>query len=113
LYYGRKNNSNFESSIIGKFDTTFNFKVINDNMFEFVLNIVVFRSVSNEMSKDVIRLMTAVSVGYGAFNLILSLVSPMMIPLIGMLGFRGNRRTGLDALMFAKNGPDVHAPLAW
>ncbi|CAH1708028.1 unnamed protein product [Aphis gossypii] len=70
-------------------------------------------SVSNEMSKDVIRLMTAVSVGYGAFNLILSLVSPMMIPLIGMLGFRGNRRTGLDALMFAKNGPDVHAPLAW
>jgi len=65
------------------------------------------------MSKDVVRLMAAVSVGYGAFNLILSLVSPMMVPLIGMLGFRGNRQTGLDALTFAKNGPDVHAPLAW
>jgi len=57
--------------------------------------------------------MTAVSVGYGAFNLMLSLVSPMMIQLIGMLGFRGNRQTGLDALAFAKNGPGVHAPLAW
>ncbi|XP_060839188.1 tetratricopeptide repeat protein 39C-like isoform X2 [Rhopalosiphum padi] len=70
-------------------------------------------SVSSGMSKDVVRLMAAVSVGYGAFNLILSLVSPMMVPLIGMLGFRGNRQTGLDALTFAKNGPDVHAPLAW
>jgi len=57
--------------------------------------------------------MAAVSVGYGAFNLILSLMSPMVIPLIGMLGFRGNRQTGLEVLAFAKNGPDVHAPLAW
>lgn len=65
------------------------------------------------MTKDVVRLMTAISVGYGAFNLILSLMSPMVIPLIGMLGFRGNRQTGLEALAFAKNGPDVHAPLAW
>ncbi|XP_001950347.2 tetratricopeptide repeat protein 39C-like isoform X1 [Acyrthosiphon pisum] len=69
--------------------------------------------VSNGMTKDVVRLMAAVSVGYGAFNLILSLMSPMVIPLIGMLGFRGNRQTGLEALAFAKNGPDVHAPLAW
>ncbi|XP_022173873.1 tetratricopeptide repeat protein 39C-like isoform X2 [Myzus persicae] len=69
--------------------------------------------VSNGMSKDVVRLMAAVSVGYGAFNLILSLMSPMVIPLIGMLGFRGNRQTGLEALAYAKNGPDVHAPLAW
>lgn len=65
------------------------------------------------MTKDVVRLMAAVSVGYGTFNLILSLMSPMVIPLIGMLGFRGNRQTGLEALAFAKNGPDVHAPLAW
>lgn len=65
------------------------------------------------MSKDVVRLMAAVSVGYGAFNLMLSLMSPMVIPLIGILGFRGDRQTGLEALAFAKNGPDVHAPLAW
>lgn len=82
-------------------------------MLEYVLIAVVFRSVSNGMTKDVVRLMAAVSVGYGAFNLILSLMSPMVIPLIGMLGFRGNRQTGLEALAFAKNGPDVHAPLAW
>lgn len=64
--------------------------------------------------EDVIRLMAAASMGYGAFNLIVSLLPPSKITsVIGMLGFRGNRQTGLDALAFAKNGPDVHAPLAW
>ncbi|XP_025412758.1 tetratricopeptide repeat protein 39C-like isoform X2 [Sipha flava] len=70
-------------------------------------------SVSDIMPKDVVRLMAAVSVGYGTFNLMVSLLPPTVISVIGVLGFRGNRQTGLDALAFAKNGPDVHAPLAW
>lgn len=60
-----------------------------------------------------VRLMAAVSVGYGAFNLMVSLLPPTIVSVIGMVGFRGDRQTGLDALAFAKHGPDVHAPLAW
>lgn len=65
------------------------------------------------MHNDIVRLMAAASVGYGAFNLIVSLLPPTIVSVSGMFGFRGNRQTGLDALTFAKNGPDVHAPLAW
>lgn len=65
------------------------------------------------MPQDVVRLMAAISVGYGTFNLIVSLLPPTIASVIGMLGFNGNRKIGLDALAFAKNGPDVHAPLAW
>lgn len=72
-----------------------------------------FSSVSNMTAKDAVRLMTAVSVGYGAFNLMVSLLPPTIASVIGMFGFCGNRQTGLDALAFAKNGPDVHAPIAW
>lgn len=63
--------------------------------------------------EDAIRLMAAVSAGYGAFHLMVSLLPPSVISVIGVLGFRGNRQIGLDALAFAKNGPGVHAPLAW
>lgn len=65
------------------------------------------------MPNDVVRLMAAISTGYGAFNLMVSLLPPTVVSVIGMFGFCGNRQTGLDALAFAKNGPDVHAPLAW
>lgn len=67
----------------------------------------------NMMPNDVVRLMTAVSLGYGAFNLAVSFLPSKMVSVSGMLGFSGNRQTGLDALAFAKNGPDVHAPFAW
>jgi hypothetical protein len=79
----------------------------------YFLSVFGFSSVSDIMPKDVVRLMAAVSVGYGTFNLMVSLLPPTVISVIGVLGFRGNRQTGLDALAFAKNGPDVHAPLAW
>lgn len=65
------------------------------------------------MANDVARLMAAVSVGYGAFNVMVSLLPPKFVSMVGVFGFCGNRQTGLDALAFAKNGPDVHAPLAW
>lgn len=65
------------------------------------------------MPEDVVRLMSAVSVGYGAFNLIVSFLPSNIVSVIGMMGFHGNRQAGLDALTFAKNGPDMHAPLAW
>ncbi|XP_050541611.1 tetratricopeptide repeat protein 39C-like isoform X2 [Daktulosphaira vitifoliae] len=64
--------------------------------------------------EEAIRLMTAVSTGYGGINLFLSLLPAKIASMtLNMLGFRGNRQTGLDALSFAKNGPDMHAPIAW
>ncbi|KAK0084360.1 hypothetical protein PV325_007157 [Microctonus aethiopoides] len=61
---------------------------------------------------QVIRLMSAVSFGYGIFQLCTSLVPPSLLKLIHFLGFEGNRRIGLTALMYARLGEDMRAPLA-
>ncbi|XP_050419574.1 tetratricopeptide repeat protein 39C-like isoform X2 [Adelges cooleyi] len=64
--------------------------------------------------EQAVRLMTAASTGFGVINLFLSLVPSRISSMtLSMLGFRGNRQTGLDALAFAKNGPGMHAPVAW
>jgi len=58
------------------------------------------------------RLMSAVSFGYGIFQLCISLLPPSLLKLIHFLGFEGDRQVGIAALMFARQGHDMRAPLA-
>ncbi|KAG8232492.1 hypothetical protein J437_LFUL011261 [Ladona fulva] len=58
------------------------------------------------------RLMAAVSFGYGIFQLCISLLPPSLLRLIHFLGFEGDRQVGISALMFARQGQDMRAPLA-
>ncbi|XP_073997165.1 tetratricopeptide repeat protein 39C-like [Rhodnius prolixus] len=62
--------------------------------------------------EEVQRLMCAVSFGYGLFHLCVSLLPATILRLIHILGFVGDRTVGLEALMFARQGPDMRAPLA-
>ncbi|CAB0028577.1 unnamed protein product [Trichogramma brassicae] len=61
---------------------------------------------------EVTRLMTAVSFGYGVFQLFVSLMPPTMLKYIHLLGFEGDRQAGLTALMYSRSSQDMRAPLA-
>lgn len=56
--------------------------------------------------------MSAVSFGYGIFQLCVSLVPPSLLKVIHLLGFEGDRKAGLTALMYARLSEDMRAPLA-
>ena len=58
------------------------------------------------------RLMSAVSFGYGIFHLAVSLLPPKLLNIIHFLGFEGDRQTGIQALHFCRQGPDMRSPLA-
>ncbi|XP_066585214.1 tetratricopeptide repeat protein 39C-like [Prorops nasuta] len=61
---------------------------------------------------EVSRLMSAVSFGYGIYQLCVSLLPPSILKLIHFLGFEGDRQAGLNALMYARLSADMRAPLA-
>nr|CAD7260221.1 unnamed protein product [Timema shepardi] len=68
---------------------------------------------SSSISPEVVsRLMSAVSFGYGIFQLCISLLPPSLLKLIHFLGFEGDRQVGISSLMFARQGQDMRAPLA-
>lgn len=70
-------------------------------------------SQSSVLSHEVIeRLLGSVSVGYGAFQLMISLIPPKILKIIEFLGFDGDREVGLKALQFASQTKDMKAPLA-
>lgn len=60
----------------------------------------------------VARLMSAVSFGYGIFQLCISLLPSSLLRLIHFLGFESDRNVGLAALMFSREGTDMRGPLA-
>ncbi|XP_074035957.1 tetratricopeptide repeat protein 39C isoform X1 [Leptinotarsa decemlineata] len=60
----------------------------------------------------IIRLMGAVSFGYGLFQLGISLLPPSLVRLINILGFSADRQNGIACLMYARLGTDMRAPLA-
>lgn len=62
--------------------------------------------------EEIRRLMSAACFGYGLFHLCISMLPSTLLRLIQILGFSGDRVIGLDALMFARHGPDMRAPLA-
>lgn len=61
---------------------------------------------------EVSRLMSAVSFGYGIYQLCVSLLPPSLLKMIHFLGFEGDREAGLTALMYARLSEDMRAPLA-
>ncbi|XP_053977469.1 tetratricopeptide repeat protein 39C-like [Hylaeus volcanicus] len=61
---------------------------------------------------EVSRLMSAVSFGYGIYQLCVSLLPPSLLKVIHFLGFEGDREAGLAALMNARLSEDMRAPLA-
>ncbi|XP_066253168.1 uncharacterized protein [Euwallacea similis] len=62
--------------------------------------------------KTIMRLMGAISFGYGLFQLGVSLLPPSLTRLMSILGFAANRHTGIACLMYARLGIDMRAPLA-
>ena len=68
-----------------------------------------FRSIPTTTVK---RLMAAVSFGYGLFHLAVSLLPPKLLNVIHFLGFEGDRQTGIQALLFSRQGDDMRGPLA-
>lgn len=56
--------------------------------------------------------MSAVSFGYGVFQLAVSLLPPSLLRVVHFLGFEGDRGAGLTSLAFARQGTDMRAPLA-
>ncbi|XP_026468600.1 tetratricopeptide repeat protein 39C-like isoform X3 [Ctenocephalides felis] len=62
--------------------------------------------------ENLARLMSAVSFGYGVFQLAVSLLPPSLLRVVHFLGFEGDRGAGLTSLAFARQGTDMRAPLA-
>lgn len=58
------------------------------------------------------RLMGAVSFGYGAFQLSISLLPPSMLKLVSFFGFEGDREAGLTCLKYSRTTKDMRSPLA-
>ncbi|XP_050299544.1 tetratricopeptide repeat protein 39C-like isoform X2 [Anthonomus grandis grandis] len=68
---------------------------------------------SQQIDKTAImRLMEAISFGYGLFQLGVSLLPPSLAKLLSVLGFAANRQNGISCLMYARLGMDMRAPLA-
>lgn len=61
---------------------------------------------------EVSRMMSAVSFGYGIYQLCVSLLPPSLLKVIHFLGFEGDREAGITALMYARLSEDMRAPLA-
>ena len=58
------------------------------------------------------QLRAAVYFGYGMMNVCLSLIPPKLLKLANLLGFRGDRSLGIQALEFCNQSQDMKAPLA-
>lgn len=83
--------------------------------FIFLINFAFHTNRSAKICMDndtIIRLMGAVSFGYGLLQLGISLLPPTLVKLTNILGFQGNRQAGINNLMFARMSDDMRAPLA-
>ncbi|KAI4456614.1 tetratricopeptide repeat protein 39 family member [Holotrichia oblita] len=86
---------------------------ISLSYFTSTFNIFMNKPNTKDIDKETIsRLLCAVSFGYGLLQLGISLLPPSMLKLTSFLGFGGNRKNGLDNLMFARLGTDMRAPFA-
>ena len=71
-----------------------------------------FESPVKELQDEDTRLRAAVFFGYGIMNLCISLIPPKLLKVANLLGFKGDRQFGLQALKYVSNSQDVKAPLA-
>lgn len=68
---------------------------------------------SSIMAPEIVdRLLGSVSLGYGAFQLAISLIPPKILKVMEFFGFEGDRDAGLKALEVASHSKDMKAPLA-
>ena len=72
----------------------------------------IFESPVKEPQDQDTRLRAAVYFGYGLMNLSISLIPPKLLKVANLLGFKGDRQFGLQALKYVSNSQDVKAPLA-
>lgn len=71
------------------------------------------RSKSPDIDAETVKnLMGAISFGYGAFQLSVSLLPPSMLKLVNFFGFEGQRETGLACLKYSRTAQDMRSPLA-
>ncbi|XP_045476540.1 tetratricopeptide repeat protein 39C-like [Harmonia axyridis] len=91
-----------ERAILSSNDTAFDLKPISNG-----------KTSDRPLSKKVIiRLMNAVTFGYGMLQLGVSLLPPALLRLTSFLGLSGSRSHGLACLMYSRLGVDMRAPLA-
>ncbi|XP_037086227.1 tetratricopeptide repeat protein 39C-like [Pollicipes pollicipes] len=65
------------------------------------------------VSAEAVRaLMGSVSLGYGLFQLCVSLLPSKFVKVVQLLGFQSDRSAALAALMFCRTSRDMRAPLA-
>ena len=83
--------------------------IITNNLRILIFPLSIFCSIPTTTVK---RLMAAVSFGYGLFHLAVSLLPPKLLNVIHFLGFEGDRQTGIQALLFSRQGDDMRGPLA-
>ena len=83
--------------------------IITNNLRILIVSLSIFCSIPTTTVK---RLMAAVSFGYGLFHLAVSLLPPKLLNVIHFLGFEGDRQTGIQALLFSRQGEDMRGPLA-
>ena len=67
---------------------------------------------SSVQTATLLRLYGAVCFGYGAFNLCVSLVPANLLRIVNMMGFSGDKITGITCLEVASQSEDMKAPLA-
>jgi len=71
-----------------------------------------FDSPVKELQDQDTRLRAPVYFGYGIMNLCISLIPPKLLRIANLLGFKGDRQFGLQALKYVSSSQDVKAPLA-
>lgn len=72
----------------------------------------IFDSPIKELQDQDTRLRAAVYFGYGIMNLCISLIPPKLLRVANLLGFKGDRQFGIQALKYVSSSQDVKAPLA-
>ncbi|XP_070534555.1 tetratricopeptide repeat protein 39C-like [Ptychodera flava] len=75
--------------------------------------VVQLKSSENDIPDETLaRLRGAVCFGYGLFQLCVSMMPPSLLKLVNLLGFSGDRDTGLKCLDESSHSQDMKAPLA-
>ena len=68
---------------------------------------------SMELPFEVVnRLLGAVCLGYGSFQLLISMLPPKVLKIIEFLGFEGDREVGLSCLDICSHSRDMKSPMA-
>ncbi|XP_030754326.1 tetratricopeptide repeat protein 39C-like isoform X1 [Sitophilus oryzae] len=105
------NNTGARKLSFGPFSSALSFTSLTSSLSN-IFPLENLRDYQNIDRETIIRLMGAISFGYGLFQLGVSLLPPSLMRLVSILGFAANRQNGIACLMYARMGMDMRAPLA-